>query len=693
MADEKRRLIYELVVEAVGADKAKAATEGIEFSMKGLIGQAKNLAPALAGAFTLKAMQDAIDDMTRYEQQLAAVGVTGQAAATALAGVQTAALATGQSMEAVGGAMLEAINLQQILGRNTEYANRTTESFVAIAAAEGKTAAQAAQQLSTLAFAIDSGTLSGKEFISMLRSSNTFQRAAQEALGKTTKELVEMAKAGDLTSAQLVDVLFKMEEIGKNTSAANTTQTLTEKFKTLFATLAQGIARGARGTETKEKAPIIDPDEITQAQKLRDAADGVGVEIGGLARTAKNATDIIADGFQLSWEMITGGIDDLETSRRLTQEYTKDVRELGAAWRDVQQGFVQGTTSDPNYTDAAKDKRKKERLVSEEQARVRAENLDISRQMEKMRKELAEKDKKAAEERAAQRERERKEAAAEAKRAEAIRKRERDQFYDDQAREAEKRADEQEKQLKKDLENFGEADLQATLVEMSEVTIPGLTTTWLDNFEQMDEVTANLQDTLGGLFSGAITSADAFFASLLNGISAVFAQLAAKQAAEGIMDFLGGLFGGMNVTGASATQAGSGVGDLFRNYAAKGRAYHRGYEIPMGTGGVVSGPTVMPLAGGAGLMGEAGPEAVMPLKRTSGGRLGVSAAMPSITIVNRLGVPATARMERSNERMSVVMEAAKLGANLAESRMNRSLRTGYGGTAQSIQRTYGLRRK
>lgn len=42
-------------------------------------------------------------------------------------------------------------------------------------------------------------------------------------------------------------------------------------------------------------------------------------------------------------------------------------------------------------------------------------------------------------------------------------------------------------------------------------------------------------------------------------------------------------------------------------------------------GGVVSGPTYFGMAGGLGLMGEAGPEAVMPLTRGPDGRLGVAA--------------------------------------------------------------------
>ena len=42
------------------------------------------------------------------------------------------------------------------------------------------------------------------------------------------------------------------------------------------------------------------------------------------------------------------------------------------------------------------------------------------------------------------------------------------------------------------------------------------------------------------------------------------------------------------------------------------------------TGGVVGAPSYFPLAGGLGLAGEAGPEAIVPLTRGNDGRLGVA---------------------------------------------------------------------
>jgi lambda family phage tail tape measure protein len=58
--------------------------------------------------------------------------------------------------------------------------------------------------------------------------------------------------------------------------------------------------------------------------------------------------------------------------------------------------------------------------------------------------------------------------------------------------------------------------------------------------------------------------------------------------------------------------------------ARKGAAFTAGNVIPFARGGIISKPTVFPMASGAGLMGEAGPEAVIPLKRHRGGGLGVA---------------------------------------------------------------------
>ena len=69
---------------------------------------------------------------------------------------------------------------------------------------------------------------------------------------------------------------------------------------------------------------------------------------------------------------------------------------------------------------------------------------------------------------------------------------------------------------------------------------------------------------------------------------------------------------------------GSFASSLFVN--ARGNVISQGRVQPFAMGGIVNSPMMFPLRGGTGLMGEAGPEAIMPLARGRDGRLGVRMA-------------------------------------------------------------------
>jgi len=83
--------------------------------------------------------------------------------------------------------------------------------------------------------------------------------------------------------------------------------------------------------------------------------------------------------------------------------------------------------------------------------------------------------------------------------------------------------------------------------------------------------------------------------------------------------------GWMLLGGGAVGMAGSGfIEGQINDQAALGGVYHQGARIEAyAKGGVVNEPTLFPMAKGAGLMGEAGPEAIMPLTRNSDGELGV----------------------------------------------------------------------
>ncbi len=60
--------------------------------------------------------------------------------------------------------------------------------------------------------------------------------------------------------------------------------------------------------------------------------------------------------------------------------------------------------------------------------------------------------------------------------------------------------------------------------------------------------------------------------------------------------------------------------------SANGNVFAKNKIVPYAMGGIVNKPTLFPMANGMGLMGEAGPEAVMPLKRGANGKLGVQSS-------------------------------------------------------------------
>ncbi|HZM01046.1 MAG TPA: phage tail tape measure protein [Planctomycetota bacterium] len=95
-----------------------------------------------------------------------------------------------------------------------------------------------------------------------------------------------------------------------------------------------------------------------------------------------------------------------------------------------------------------------------------------------------------------------------------------------------------------------------------------------------------------------------------------------------------------------------------------GNAFDGGI-VPFAMGGVVSRPTMFAYGSGElGIMGEAGPEAVMPLRRGRDGRLGVEAARGgSPVVVNmRVTTPDPNAFRRSQGQLAARQAAAVRGA-------------------------------
>jgi hypothetical protein len=104
-----------------------------------------------------------------------------------------------------------------------------------------------------------------------------------------------------------------------------------------------------------------------------------------------------------------------------------------------------------------------------------------------------------------------------------------------------------------------------------------------------------------------------------------------------------------------------GIGGLMSGVLpfADGGSFSQGRVMPFANGGVVSSPTYFPMRGATGLMGEAGPEAIMPLTRGRDGKLGVrSEGGGNTTVVMNVTTPDVEGFRRSQSQIAAQMGRA-----------------------------------
>jgi len=191
--------------------------------------------------------------------------------------------------------------------------------------------------------------------------------------------------------------------------------------------------------------------------------------------------------------------------------------------------------------------------------------------------------------------------------------------------------------------------------------------------------------------TGVDAIADTFDAVLFQGekfgdaIRNIMRRLASDIIRSGVSEALAGVFSAQSGGGAGFL---SGLfGSIFGN--ARGNAFDRGRVVPFAGGGVVSRATTSPMAGGrTGLMGEAGPEAILPLTRING-QLGVAAERgegregPLVQIVNNTGEPARQSRPRGPDGREVLR--VEIGRQIASGEQDRAFGR-FGVTAERLER-------
>ena len=152
----------------------------------------------------------------------------------------------------------------------------------------------------------------------------------------------------------------------------------------------------------------------------------------------------------------------------------------------------------------------------------------------------------------------------------------------------------------------------------------------------LERLSRSFGNTLARSFTSAVTGGRKL-SDVLRSLALSLANTTLRAALRPLGNLVGGVFG-------SALAS------------ANGNVFSAGRVMPFAQGGIVNSPTLFAMRGGLGVMGEAGPEAVMPLTRGADGRLGVKAQGASQVTVNmNISTPDVGGFQRSQTQVAAMM--------------------------------------
>jgi hypothetical protein len=176
----------------------------------------------------------------------------------------------------------------------------------------------------------------------------------------------------------------------------------------------------------------------------------------------------------------------------------------------------------------------------------------------------------------------------------------------------------------------------------------------LETLQRIKDRNDEIAQSIANSFGSAMTS-------IVDGTKSV--KDAFKDMANEIIKELYRIFVVKQITGMIANAISPGAGDSYM--LAKGGVLNNGQVVPYANGGVVGSPTTFPMTGGrTGLMGEAGPEAIMPLKRGKNGKLGVQAEGGSGDVIIHQNFNFTANGDESVKK--IIAQQAPAIANMTK---------------------------
>ncbi len=218
--------------------------------------------------------------------------------------------------------------------------------------------------------------------------------------------------------------------------------------------------------------------------------------------------------------------------------------------------------------------------------------------------------------------------------------------------------------------SFTDDDVSAALRDMGSATgeaegrVAGVSAELRAMRSEMRETTREAKG-LAGAISGSLRSA--FDRMVTGGASAsdvmkrLGADLAGRTFDAAVAPVHSALTG--TLTGLLGKGLSGALGGL--SLFAKGGVFSGGKVQAFAGGGVVGGPTLFGMrGGGSGLMGEAGPEAILPLQRGADGRLGVAAGGGgrAVNVTVNIATPDATSFHKSRSQVAAqVSRAVRLG--------------------------------
>jgi len=198
------------------------------------------------------------------------------------------------------------------------------------------------------------------------------------------------------------------------------------------------------------------------------------------------------------------------------------------------------------------------------------------------------------------------------------------------------------------------SDLEATIGGAQSVSqafkgeLQAMQTTMTSTGQQVDGLSRSIGSGLRRAFDGLVFDG-ARLSDTLKTLGRSMVNSALTQALKPVQNALGS---------AISTGMQNLVGGLLP--FQDGARFSSGRVTPFARGGVVSQATSFPMRGGLGLMGEAGPEAIMPLARGPGGKLGVRTAGGGrpVTVNMTISTPDVGGFRRSHSQIAAEMSRA-----------------------------------